>query len=463
MTRNDIEEKGLICYLYVVLFLFLLLNVSFLLAPVLSQEEISLDLRRVQKFDSQGNFIASWGVNGTEEGQFLHIHGIALDTTGNVLAVDEAKNEVQKFDSQGNFIASLRSEGEDPWEFSSKIEDIAVDAEDNVYVVNYGNNRIQKFAADGTFITSWGGKGSQPGQFDRPWGVAFDSQGAVYVTDRENHRVQKFDSDGTFITAWGRNGTSSGQFLRPAGIVVDITESVYVVDEAKNEVQKFDSEGNLITSWGSKGKAVGQFNEPHGISIDSTGNIYVADTGNTRIQKFNPQGQYIDSWGIRGIGEGEFLFPTDIVINPIDNTVFISDQKLQHPEKNIVNTFLISQNQTTTRPQAQTSGLATDQPQLIIDLRMEGSPVGAGSLRTVEASVYATNYPGQIIEGAIVNLTVLDPSGNIVAEISDDDGAVSEDVTIDSDSEPGQYTVEIQATAEGYTSASTSDTFEVVG
>lgn len=451
MMGSNIKCKMKRLSYYVVSFIFVILLPIFMFLPasVLSQ----MDLSRIQEFDSEGNFITSWGVNGTGPGQFLHIHGIALDTKGNLLAVDEEKNEVQKFDENSNFITSWGSEGKDPGQFSSKIEDIAVDSEDNVYVVDYGNNRIQKFADDGTFIKTWGEKGSEVGQFDRPWGVAFDSQ-YVYVTDRENHRVQKFDTNGTFISGWGSNGTSSGQFLKPAGIVVDMTEGVYVVDEGKNEVQKFDRDGNFITSWGSKGKAVGQFNEPHGISVDSTGNIYVADTGNTRIQKFNPQGEYIDSWGVIGVGKGEFLYPSDVAVNPIDSTVFVSDQKFQHPEKNIVKTFLI--------PQMSVSDLATDQPQLVINLTIQ-EPSTSESGRLVEASVYATNSTEQAIGAALVNLTVSDPSGNIVAEISDDDGGVSEDVPIDFDSEAGIYTVDIQATAEGYASASTSKTFEVAG
>jgi DNA-binding beta-propeller fold protein YncE len=100
---------------------------KFLSSPNLSQEENSLDLRRVQKFDTQGNFITSWGVNGIGAGQFLHIHGIALDTGGNLLVVDEGKNEVQKFDNQGNFITRWGTEGEDTGQFSSKIKGISVD------------------------------------------------------------------------------------------------------------------------------------------------------------------------------------------------------------------------------------------------------------------------------------------------------------------------------------------------
>jgi hypothetical protein len=63
------------CCIFIVIFLSIF---TFLSAPILSQEENSLDLRRVQKYDTQGNYITGWGVNGIGAGQFLHIHGIAL-------------------------------------------------------------------------------------------------------------------------------------------------------------------------------------------------------------------------------------------------------------------------------------------------------------------------------------------------------------------------------------------------
>jgi tripartite motif-containing protein 71 len=73
----------------------------------------------------------------------LHIHGIALDTGGNLLVVDEGKNEVQKFDNQGNFITRWGTEGEDTGQFSSKIEGISVDVKKTFYVMfNYFFKRL---------------------------------------------------------------------------------------------------------------------------------------------------------------------------------------------------------------------------------------------------------------------------------------------------------------------------------
>ena len=64
---------------------------------------------RIQKFDSNGNFITKWGTPGTGDGQFNRPAGLAIDSSGNILVVDEGNNRIQKFDSNGNFITKWGS------------------------------------------------------------------------------------------------------------------------------------------------------------------------------------------------------------------------------------------------------------------------------------------------------------------------------------------------------------------
>jgi DNA-binding beta-propeller fold protein YncE len=52
---------------------------------------------RVQKFDSNGNFITKWGSSGSNDGQFLDPLGIAVDSTGNVYVVDSGHSRIQVF------------------------------------------------------------------------------------------------------------------------------------------------------------------------------------------------------------------------------------------------------------------------------------------------------------------------------------------------------------------------------
>jgi DNA-binding beta-propeller fold protein YncE len=67
--------------------------------------------KSIKKFDSNGKFITSWGTEGTGDGQFLHAHGIAIDSSGNVYVVDSQNERIQKFDSNGNFITKWGTEG----------------------------------------------------------------------------------------------------------------------------------------------------------------------------------------------------------------------------------------------------------------------------------------------------------------------------------------------------------------
>jgi DNA-binding beta-propeller fold protein YncE len=52
---------------------------------------------RIQKFDSNGNFITKCGSNGTEAGQFNSPHGIALNSQNNVYVADSGNDRIQVF------------------------------------------------------------------------------------------------------------------------------------------------------------------------------------------------------------------------------------------------------------------------------------------------------------------------------------------------------------------------------
>lgn len=59
----------------------------------------------VQKFTSDGTFITSWGSTGFGDGQFIAPGGVDVDSSDNVYVGDFGENNrVQKFDSNGNFL-----------------------------------------------------------------------------------------------------------------------------------------------------------------------------------------------------------------------------------------------------------------------------------------------------------------------------------------------------------------------
>jgi len=55
------------------------------------------DTGRIQKFTSNGTFIASWGSDGNDDGQFSKSEGLDVDPDGYVQVADTANKRIQVF------------------------------------------------------------------------------------------------------------------------------------------------------------------------------------------------------------------------------------------------------------------------------------------------------------------------------------------------------------------------------
>ena len=52
---------------------------------------------RIQKFDSNGNYITQWGTLGSSDGQFTNPYGVAAGPFCNVYVADTTNNRIQEF------------------------------------------------------------------------------------------------------------------------------------------------------------------------------------------------------------------------------------------------------------------------------------------------------------------------------------------------------------------------------
>jgi DNA-binding beta-propeller fold protein YncE len=105
----------------------------------------------VQKFDANGTFLLRFGSTGTNDGQFAEVEHMATDSFDNIYVNDpqlgadgSGMPRVQKFDTNGNFITKFGSRGSGDGQFTDP-EHLAVDLDGNVYVSDRKHNNIQVF------------------------------------------------------------------------------------------------------------------------------------------------------------------------------------------------------------------------------------------------------------------------------------------------------------------------------
>jgi DNA-binding beta-propeller fold protein YncE len=147
---------------------------------------------RVQKLGPDGTFIAEWapGLYGPRK--------IAIGPDDSIYVVDSGRNRIVKFSADGQVLASWGSEGSGDGQFKG-VSSVAVDPTTNkVYVADSINRRIQVFDSNGNFLSKWPVPewGKAVGYED----LAIDSQtGRLYASSAHVNVVLIFDLNGTRI------------------------------------------------------------------------------------------------------------------------------------------------------------------------------------------------------------------------------------------------------------------------
>ena len=237
-------------------------------------------------FTSAGEILHSFGSQGSKQGQFDRIRGVATDDDGNIYVADGHNHCIQKFSPDGNFITAVGRKGKEKLQFNVPKGGTIHPLNKKIYVADRSNHRIQILNPDLTFSSSFGSRGGGSGEFNRPSGVAFDGTGNVYVADYNNDRIQVFTAEGEFVRKFGQRGSGDGELHSPSRITIGGDNVVYVTEARNSRISVFTCAGKFLTSFGKNGNGPGEFSDPHGMAIDKDGVIYVCDTGNNRLQLF---------------------------------------------------------------------------------------------------------------------------------------------------------------------------------
>jgi predicted membrane-bound mannosyltransferase/DNA-binding beta-propeller fold protein YncE len=257
------------------------------------------------------------GGYGAANGLFVKPAGMAVDQEGNLYVADSGNHRIQKFGSDGVFLAQVGGAGKGNGQFNEPWG-VAVDAQGNVYVADTWNHRIQKFDKDLKYLTQWGSatsdlKNPKPTEFWGPREVTVDAQGNVWVADTGTSRVLKFDANGAFLAALGGPGAEPGKLNEPVGVVVAANGDIYVADAWNARVQRFDKDL----------KPLGAFPVPGWLANDPTtkpylvllpgGDIVASDPARQRVLRLQPDGRIAAAY--EGSGEIMLAGPTGLAVS----------------------------------------------------------------------------------------------------------------------------------------------------
>lgn len=243
---------------------------------------------KIHKFqvmeDGTLSFIRKWGGTGSATGKFNTIGELAVSPDGlRLYVVDTNNRRVQVFDTAGEYQFSFGSFGTGNGQFQSP-RGIAIRATSAGYVITITDtaaHQLQQFDSEGNFLRKWG-EG-----LNAPASAAFGPDGTLYITDSHHNRVVAYHrlNNQVQLFAFGSYGSNAGQFSYPASVNIANDGKILVADAYNNRIQIFNSRGQYISSFGSVGGANGEFLHPLAVGI-SKPFIIVGNTMNERVDVF---------------------------------------------------------------------------------------------------------------------------------------------------------------------------------
>ena len=147
---------------------------------------------RVAKFTKDGVFVTSWGVRGSDPGQFKEPHAVQVDAKGDVYVADRGNKRIQVFDNNGTFKKTITGVG-DP-------ETLCITSGAHQYLYSSNSNpvndidtggEIYKLELDGAVVGKFGHAGKAPKEFGTVNEIDCRSPNQLYVGEVGNYRVQK--------------------------------------------------------------------------------------------------------------------------------------------------------------------------------------------------------------------------------------------------------------------------------
>ena len=188
-----------------------------------------------------------------ENYQLYKLRDIERDAEGNLYVLDGGNYRIQKYDKNGNYLATIGRQGQGPGEFNYPMF-IEFDPEGKLYIVEAILDHILVLTPDGkeekrikldykSYIFHFTSEGKIVGQ---GWGKWQKTENIA----RDNRLIYLYGKEGNFIKEFGEIKDYHDNERTHTGNSIDlclgIDDNIYVTFRYQNRIEKYSSEGDII-------------------------------------------------------------------------------------------------------------------------------------------------------------------------------------------------------------------------
>ena len=204
-------------------------------------------------------FIRNIGELETEDENIaFHIPSdIVRDDQGNIYILDGGNHRIQKFDSERNYLATIGNRGQGPGEFYLPLS-LDIDSKGYLYVSDPQNQRVQILKPDGTEYKTLSFHETPAGttRLSKSGDIVMGKGGLVFAfgpggeSQKPKKLMKLLDSEGNILREFGEPVTYKDSWVNRQGnnfrFAIDSDDNIYVSFEYQNRIEKYSPQGELL-------------------------------------------------------------------------------------------------------------------------------------------------------------------------------------------------------------------------